>query len=69
MTWFCQAPPHLVVETQPSAPKARFQHTILLAKKRDRVLVFTLSPPAQRLQENWNRNMVEIYFRRGRSLV
>jgi hypothetical protein len=47
MTEFRQAPPLLVIETQSSALKTRLQQTILSAKKRDRVLVFTLSSHAQ----------------------
>jgi hypothetical protein len=47
MTEFCQAPALLVIETQSSALKTRLQQTILFAKKRDRILVFTLSPPVQ----------------------
>ncbi len=51
MTEFSQAPPLLVVEPKPSAAKTRFQQAILLAKKRYRVLMFTLSPRAQRRQD------------------
>jgi hypothetical protein len=51
MAEFRQALPLVVIETESPALEACLQQTILLAKKRDRVLVFTLSPPAQRRQD------------------
>jgi hypothetical protein len=51
MTELCQAPPLLVVEPEPSAPRRAFSRRFLLAKKRYRVLMFTLSPRAQRRQD------------------
>lgn len=69
MTEFCKAPPLLVIETQSSALKTRLQQTILLAKKRDRILVFTLATRTVLLKRTATETRLEIYLSRGRSLL
>jgi hypothetical protein len=51
MAEFRETPTLVVIEPQPLPLKTDLQHTILFAEKRDRVLVFTLSPRAQHRED------------------
>jgi hypothetical protein len=55
MAEFREAPTLVVLKTQPPSFKTDLQHTILFAEKRDRVLVFTLSPSAQDREDELER--------------
>jgi hypothetical protein len=55
MTQFRAAPTLVVVQTQSSLSKPRFQDAILFAEKRDHVLLFTLAPATQHSYDKLKR--------------